>query len=152
MKTIIFFLFFTGNLIAQNAFTDFMTTKQSDSTAISLKRIENRTWTFSTVDTTAPQNIKKYSSINFALMTTDTVVVVIKYRLSLDGTNWTALTTVDSLRDTTSAVFTKNINMSTLAIGHSYIQFVFSFGKSDVYGTTYASTLRKYWATLKLIQ
>jgi hypothetical protein len=85
-------------------------------------------------------------------MTTDTVVVVIKYRLSLDGTNWTALTTVDSLRDTTSAVFTKNINMSTLAIGHSYIQFVFSFGKSDVYGTTYASTLRKYWATLKLIQ
>ena len=137
---------------AQRGSTDFMTTKQSDSTAISLQRIENRTWSFSTIDTTAPQEITQYSSVNCAVMTTDTCVVTIKYQLSLDGVNWTNVVTADSLRDTTSAVYTKNVNSSTVALGHSYIRYIFSFAKSNVYGgTTYTSTKRKYWATLKLI-
>ena len=151
MKKLLFaFLLMTGMSFAQRASTDYMTTKESDSTEISLQRIEDRTWSFTTIDTTAPQDIRQFNSIYCALMTTDTCVVTVKYQLSLDAVNWTAVATLDSLRDTTSAVFTKNFDCSTVALGHSWIRYLFSFSKSDVYGTTYPSTLRKYWATLKL--
>jgi len=137
--------------IASAQYTDFMTTKVSDSTAISLKRMENRTWAFGTIDTTAPQNIKTYQTIVSAIVSTDTGAVTVSYQLSLDGTNWTAAVLYDSLRNTAGGVASDNTNLSTIALGYSYIRLIYSFNKSNIYGsTTYTSTLRKYWATLKV--
>ena len=150
MKIITLLFFCVISLSAQTT-TDFMTTKLSDSTAISLKRMEGRTFANNiTIDTTSPQDLSKYTSYVLGLMTTDSTSCVIKYQLSLDGTNWTAATTIDSLRQTSAVCTTKTVTMTTTALGMKYVRFIFAFTKSNIISTiTSVSTIRKYWATLK---
>ena len=113
--------------------------------------MKGKTFTFGSTDTTQPQNISASSVVHLGLQTTDTVSVIIKYQLSMDGQNWTSVVTLDSSRQTSSGTAVKALNLSTATLGMFYIRYLFQFTKSNVYGsTTYSSANRKYWAGHKL--
>lgn len=144
MKIVLFLMAFALSIAqAQIGFTSPVAT-QNDTA------ITNRTFYFGQVDTTKMLDIRKYANVILGLMSKDTVVITVKYQLSLDGVMWTTPVLYDSLRQTTTAYTTKSVNLSTVALGHPYARCIMSITKSNVYGsTTYTSTRRKYWATLK---
>lgn len=153
MKQLFLSLVLCSFAFSQSNFGDFMTTISSGGANSNL-RMEGKTWTFASIDTTAPQKIGNYGTVVLGLMTTDTVVVTTKYQLSMDGTNWSAATASDSLKWVTgNTTTTKGITFSTIALGQKYIRFLLTYNKSNVYGsTTYTSTARKVWAFLKVSQ
>lgn len=139
-------------LNAQNAFTDYMVKYSALAVNDGIK-LSNRTYALgTTVDTTYAQDIRRYSSFVVGLQTTDTASITIAYQLSVDGTNWTAATSIDSLRQATATPVTKAYTATTVALGMSYIRFIFTFNKSNLVSIDYPSAVRKYWATLKKVQ
>ena len=148
MKYAILLMFFIAGELSAQAFT----TVLRCSSAVAAKHdvaLSARAYTSSTNDTTYAVDIRKYSSINVTLQTTDSATILIKYRTSLDGTNWTALTTIDSLVQSSDVSVIKNYTASTVAIGCSYVQFAFQFSAlSRPLGTTTPA----YSATVKTIQ
>jgi hypothetical protein len=151
MKTLLCFLIPVCVLIADVQAQAFTTVLRCSS-AVAAKHdvaLSNRAYTSSTNDTTYAVDIRKYSSVNLTLQTTDSATILIKYRLSLDGTNWTTLTTIDSLVQSADGVAIKNYTASTVALGCSYVQFALAFSAlSRPAGTTTPA----YWATVKTIQ
>lgn len=149
MKTLYAILFMVSVAYSQSGYTSPMAVRHAVAPTMDTL-ITERTWLFGQIDTTSAIDLGGFGNALPAIQTTDTVSVIIKYQLSQNGTDWTAITTLDSSRQTsaTSAVWSSNI--TTTVLGKRYIRFTFSFTKSNVYGsTTYASTSRKYWATIK---
>lgn len=97
------------------------------------KYIAGRAFTSTTCDTTYSQDIRKWSSIYVTVQTLDSATVLIKYQLSLDGSNWGTLTTKDSLQQISDGVMIKNVDFSNVAQGAGYIRFVFQFSNYSGY-------------------
>lgn len=149
MKRILFLAVFLPVLVFSQFPVTFKTIMSGSSTQGA--KMEGKTFTFGSTDTTQPQNISASSVVHLGLQTTDTVSVIIKYQLSMDGQNWSTVVTLDSSRQTAAGVIRKGLNLSTATLGMFYIRYLFKFTKSNVYGsTTYSSANRKYWAGHKL--
>jgi len=154
MKQLIFLVIFCIASIQAQTFSNYLVTAATGGNiANNGLQIKNRTFAFAGVDTTTAQDMKEFSGVQLGVQTQDTVALIIKYQLSVDGINWSALTTIDSCVQSADTPTVKGVSLTTVALGMPYIRFIFNFTKSNVYGAiTYTSAVRKYSASFKKIR
>jgi hypothetical protein len=145
-KLLLFVLLSAITVQAQTAFTDYLVIK-SGNTAKEGVQIKLRTFSASTTDTTYGQDVRKFAGINVTLQSKDIVTILIKYQLSTDNVTWTTIATIDSLSQSGTGSTIKNVNVSTVGLGVSYIRFVFAVSANAfAIGTTtpvYTATFKK---------
>jgi hypothetical protein len=124
-------------------------TKQGYAGKDTLIQIKDRTYAASQIDTTEAIPCRNFKSIYVSVATKDSLSMLIRYRLSLDGFSWGNSTTLDSLvYVTTTGVGVKNVDFTSTIGGFSFVQFVFTVQAwqrgttTPTYSARY--TLKKY--------
>lgn len=105
--------------------------------AIGKGALVNRAYNAGTNDTT--QAIQTGKSTFLTLASKDSASLTIKYQLSLDGVNWGALTTTDSLSTANDNGDAKSLNVDNIALGAPFVRFTFSQNPSFRLGKTSAT-------------
>lgn len=125
MKKLIFLLF-----MAQTAFGQY--TNEDRYIALDMNvgnnvaKIQNRTYTSSTVDTTEWLHLANLANVYLSLQSKDSCTLLINYQYSVDRVALGVSTLIDSLSTAAAAGAFKSINVLTTAIGASYGRFIFT--------------------------
>jgi hypothetical protein len=134
-------------VFAQNAFSDYFVINSGNAAKEGVK-IQNRTFTVATCDTTYGLDISKLSTVYASIQAKDEATFLVYYQTSLD-TVWSPAKLQDSLKVYTSQNDTiKAINFSTLAVGCKKIRWILKVTNTFPVG----STTPTYTATWKASQ
>jgi len=100
-------------------------------------KIQNRTYTASTVDTTEWLDIANLANVYLTLQSKDSCTLLINYQLSIDRVALGVSTLIDSLSSSAAAGNLKSLNALTTAIGSPYVRYIFTgSAKAFPEGTT----------------
>lgn len=113
-------------------------------------QIRGSSFTGTTTDTTEAVNLAQYKTVFYTVQAIDSATILISYRLSVDGQNWSAFTTKDSLSHGADGTGLKSIDFTSTALGAKYVQFrntfstnAFAAGTTSPRYSTFLS-LKKY--------
>lgn len=114
------------------------------STAQPDTEIFQRTYTTVLADTTEVLNCGDFTSVYVVLQSLDTATILVKYALSVDGKNFPAYQTIDSLQVKASTGTVKSVNFTTTAGGAKFVRFILAFDTKSFSWTNLAA--KKYSA------
>ena len=89
-------------------------------------KIQNRTYTASTVDTTEWLLLVNSASVSLTLQSKDSCTLLINYQYSVDRVALGVSTLIDSLSTAAAAGALKSINVLTTSIGATWARFIFT--------------------------
>lgn len=151
MKKLLFFLFFPAYLFAQTGGekndSRFLNTQKDTGATRTYQLIYDRSYAGGVTDTTEAIALDQFKTPYLTLVTTDSATFLIDYRLSVDGVNWSAFTTKDSLSHSTSGNGFKSVDFASTVLGAKYVQFRL---RTSALAFALGTTTPKYWAYLLL--
>lgn len=89
-------------------------------------KIQNRTYTASTVDTTEWLHLANLANVYLTLQSKDSCTLLINYQLSVDRVALGTSTLLDSLSTASNAGNAKTLNFGTTSLGAPYARFIFT--------------------------
>jgi len=94
-----------------------------------------------TIDTTEALYVPNFKTLYVNVFAADSCTILIKYQLSSDGSNWTAVATKDSLSHGADGYGFKSVDFTSTVLGAQYVRFHFDF---DVNAFAIGSTSATY--------
>ena len=88
--------------------------------------INARTYTASTVDTTAFYQVANFKTLYISLQSKDSCTLLVNYQLSLDGTTLGVSTLIDSLSTAVNAGAVKVMDHTAQILGASFVRWIFT--------------------------
>ena len=86
-------------------------------------KIQNRTYTATTVDTTEWLHLANLANVYLTLQSKDSCTLLIRYQLSVDRVALGLSTLLDSLSTSAAAGNAKSLNIGTTSLGAPFIRF-----------------------------
>ena len=145
MKKLFFIVLLMPLVALSQVSNKFENIVRKDTNGVVKAVLANRTYTSSTLDTSAIYQAVDWKNIWVTVASTDSARCTVKYQLSVDGTNWGVATTKDSLSTAVATGDVKSIDITSVILGVPYFRLIFDFTTA---GVAQGTTSAKYWAIL----